>query len=419
MNTIFAEATPPGRGGVSIIRLSGPEARQVTEELAGPLPEVRHCYFRTIKDDDDLIDQALVVRFDHEASFTGEESSEFHLHGAPVVVRRLEEALRRRGLRQAEPGEFTMRSLISGKMNLTDVEGLSDLLLAETEIQRKLAVERSSGALGHMAERWGSDLIKAGAMITASIDFADEEIPEDVADDVGLILQQVRNSLEKELAGYPASERLKRGFEVAIIGAPNAGKSSLMNAIARRDIAIVTDRAGTTRDVVEFRADLRGIPVTFLDTAGIRKAVDQIEEIGIDRARDRALSSDLRIFLGPIPEMARDLVRERDFHIETKGDLTGSKGAISSLTGVGIDDLLDKIFDVLKEKISGAGLAGNERQAVAIADAAAALLIDDNLSVEILSENIREAVYHLRRLVGKIDIEDYLDQVFSTFCIGK
>lgn len=184
MDTIFAEATPPGRGGVSIVRLSGPASRQVAEDLAGALPDARYCYYRTIRDGDDLIDRALVVRFVAGASFTGEDSCEFHLHGAPVVVKRLEAALLARGLRRAEAGEFTLRSFASGQMDLAEVEGLSDLLAAETEAQRKLAVEASTGALGRLAEIWREGLVQAGAMITASIDFADEEIPEDVAADV-------------------------------------------------------------------------------------------------------------------------------------------------------------------------------------------------------------------------------------------
>ena len=333
MDTIFAEATPPGRGGVSIVRLSGPASRQVAEDLAGALPEARYSYYRSIRDGGDLIDRALLVRFEAGASFTGEDSCEFHLHGAPVVVKRLEAALLARGLRRAEPGEFTLRSFISGQMDLAEVEGLSDLLAAETESQRKLAVEASTGALGRLAEEWREGLVHAGAMITASIDFADEEIPDEVAADVWQVVAGVRASIAAELAGFPARERLRQGFEVALLGAPNAGKSSLMNAIARKDVAIVTEQAGTTRDVVEFRADLRGLPVIFLDTAGIRETEDLVEGIGIGRARDRAADADLRIFLGSVPDEARDLISEGDLFVETKGDLTGISGAISSQTG--------------------------------------------------------------------------------------
>ena len=419
MATIFAEATPPGRGGVSIIRLSGPDSRQVAEDLAGALPEARYCYYRAIRDDDDLIDRALVVRFEAGASFTGEDSCEFHLHGAPVVVKRLEAALLARGLRRAEAGEFTLRSFTSGQMDLAEVEGLSDLLAAETEAQRKLAVEASTGALGRLADEWREGLVHAGAMITAAIDFADEEIPDDVAEGVWLMVADVRRSIAAELAGFPARERLRHGFEVALLGAPNAGKSSLMNAIARKDVAIVTEQAGTTRDVVEFRADLRGLPVIFLDTAGIRETEDLVEGIGIGRARDRAIAADLRIFLGPVPDEARDLVQKDDLLIETKGDLTGDARAISSLTGVGVDLLLDRVFEILRERVGGSGVASHARQAQAMQAAVDALGVPEGTPPEFLAEAMREASYHLQRLVGKIDVDDYLDRVFSTFCVGK
>lgn len=419
MDTIFAEATPPGRGGVSIVRLSGPASRQVAEDLAGALPEARNSYYRSIRDGGDLIDRALLVRFEAGASFTGEDSCEFHLHGAPVVVKRLEAALLARGLRRAEPGEFTLRSFISGQMDLAEVEGLSDLLAAETESQRKLAVEASTGALGRLAEEWREGLVHAGAMITASIDFADEEIPDEVAADVWQVVAGVRASIAVELAGFPARERLRQGFEVALLGAPNAGKSSLMNAIARKDVAIVTEQAGTTRDVVEFRADLRGLPVIFLDTAGIRETEDLVEGIGIGRARDRAADADLRIFLGSVPDEARDLISEGDLFVETKGDLTGISGAISSQTGEGVDLLLDQIFEILRERVATSGVASHARQAEAMQAAVDALDMPDNAPPELLAEAMREALHHLQRLVGKVDVDDYLDRVFSTFCVGK
>ena len=419
METIFAEATPPGRGGVSIIRVSGPEARQVTEALCGPLSAARHGYYRPVRDGEDLIDNALVVRFDSGASFTGEESCEIHLHGAPVVVRRVEAALLQHGLRRAEAGEFTLRAFLSGRMDLAEIEGLSDLLSAETEAQRKLAVETSNGALGRLAEGWRASLVDAGAMITASIDFADEEIPDNVTDDLDQLIADVRNSIAAQLAAYPATERLRHGFEVALVGAPNAGKSSLMNAIARRDIAIVTDQAGTTRDVVEFRADLRGLPVTFLDTAGVRETDDKVEVIGIQRTRSRAAEADLRIFLGPVPDDVVDLQASDDIYVETRGDLSGAPGAISSVTGAGVDALLDTVFEVLRLRVAGLGVASHARQADALADAVAALTIPPALPPEVKMEMLREATHHLERLVGRIDVEDYLGQVFSTFCVGK
>lgn len=419
MDTIFAEATPPGRGGVSIIRISGSDAQRVAEALCGPLPDARYCYYRAVRHDEDLIDNALVIRFDHGASFTGEESCELHLHGAPVVVRCVECALVQLGLRRAEPGEFTLRAFLSGRLDLAEVEGLSDLLSAETEAQRKLAVEASNGALGRLAEGWRSGLVNAGAMITASIDFADEEIPDDVADDLDQMIDDVRESIADQLSAYPATERLRQGFEVALVGAPNAGKSSLMNAIARRDIAIVTDQAGTTRDVVEFRADLHGLPVTFLDTAGVRGTDDLVEIIGIERTRVRAEEADLRIFLGTVPDEVTDLQRPGDLYVETKGDLTGVAGAISSVTGEGVDALLKSVFENLRLRVAGIGLASHARQAEAMAGAVGALTVSSELPPEVKMEMLREAAHHLERLVGKVDVEDYLGQVFSNFCVGK
>ncbi|MDO5640758.1 MAG: tRNA uridine-5-carboxymethylaminomethyl(34) synthesis GTPase MnmE [Paracoccus sp. (in: a-proteobacteria)] len=419
METIFAEATPPGRGGVSIVRLSGTDARRVTEALCGTLPLARHGYYRAVRDGDDLIDTALVMRFDAGASFTGEEICEIHLHGAPVVVRRLEAALLARGLRRADAGEFTLRAFLSGRMDLVEVEGLSDLLSAETEAQRKLAVQTSNGALGHVVEDWRARLIEAGAMITASIDFADEEIPDDVTEHLDQVIAGVSAAISAQVAAFPATERLRSGFEVALVGAPNAGKSSLMNAIARRDIAIVTDQAGTTRDVVEFRADLHGLPVTFLDTAGVRETSDEIEVIGIQRTRDRAANADLRVFLGPVPDEVADLQALGDIHVETKGDLTGRADAISSVTGQGVDALLESIFEVLRLRVSGIGLASHARQAEAMGDAVVALSGTDGLPPEVVMENLREATHHLERLVGRVDVEDYLGHVFSKFCVGK
>ncbi|TKW66772.1 MAG: tRNA uridine-5-carboxymethylaminomethyl(34) synthesis GTPase MnmE [Paracoccus denitrificans] len=419
MDTIFAEATPPGRGGVSIVRISGPDARRVTEILCGSLPQARFGYYRPVVDGDDAIDNALVIRFDKGASFTGEESCELQLHGAPVVVKRVGAALKAHGLRHAEAGEFTLRAFLSGRMDLAEIEGLSDLLSAETEAQRKLAVETSNGALGRLAEGWRQALVAAGALITASIDFADEEIPEDVVEGLDDLIADVRASISKQLDSFPATERLRNGFEVALVGAPNAGKSSLMNAIARRDIAIVTDQAGTTRDIVEFRADLHGLPVTFLDTAGVRQTDDTVEVIGIQRTRDRAADADLRIFLGKVPEEVEDLVAPDDMFIETRADISGDLEAISSVTGKGVDELLEAIFDRLQQRISGLGVTSHARQADALADALTALDIPVSVPPEVKMEMLREATRNLERLVGRIDVEDYLGQVFSSFCVGK
>lgn len=420
MDTIFAEASPTGRGGVSIIRISGPMARKVAEGLAGPLPVARRAELRYIRDADEVLDQALVIRFDPGASFSGEEVVELHLHGAPVVVRRVSLALRNAGVRQAEAGEFTRRAFLNGRMDLSEVEGLSDLLEAETETQRRLALQTASGALGRRAEDWRQMLIRAGALTEASVDFADEEVPDDIPPEAIAVLDRLRDELEAEIAGYSAAERIRTGFEVAVIGPPNAGKSSFINRIAKREIALVSGIAGTTRDIIELRVDLRGLSVTFLDTAGLRMSDDLIETMGVDRARKRAEAADLRIHLSETGAAEGDLLRDGDLVVFSKADLGTVAGkAISAETGAGVPELLGEVYDILAERVAGAGLVSHQRQLNALTDAAEALTGAHLLPPELLAESIRAATASLDSLVGKIGAEDYLDEIFSSFCIGK
>lgn len=419
MDTIFAESTPPGRGGVSIIRLSGPEARAAAESLAGPLPEARRAELRTLRDLGEVLDQAFALRFEAGASFTGEEVVELHLHGAPVIARRVEAALLARGLRHAEAGEFTRRAFLNGRIDLAEAEGLADLLEAETEAQRRLAMSVASGGIGRQGERWRNMLIRAGALIEVSVDFADEEVPEDIPAEVFETLDLLRAEFDREIGGFAAAERCRVGFEVAVIGPPNAGKSSLINRIARREVAIVSEIAGTTRDVIELRIDLRGLAVTFLDTAGLRDTADPVESIGVGRARDRAEAADLRLHLsegGGVLDGAP--WRAGDIAVRTKADLTGTDG-VSAVTGAGIDGLLGEIYQRLSQRVAGAGLISHQRQLAALADARDALTDIDGLPAELLAEAVRRSAAALDRLVGKIGAEDYLDVIFSSFCIGK
>lgn len=421
MDLIFAEATPPGRGGVSIVRVSGAGARTVAERLAGPLPKPRHAYLREIADGENILDRALVMWFEAGHSFTGEDVVEIHLHGAPVIVRRLGQLLKAQGLRLAEAGEFTKRAFLNGKMDLSEVEGLGDLLAAETESQRLAALRMSNGELARKADAWRSLLIRAGALVESSVDFADEEVPEEVPGEVFELLDMFKAELEMQIRGYAAAERIRNGFEVAVIGPPNAGKSSLINRIAKREVALVSDIAGTTRDIIELRLDLKGLAVTLLDTAGLRNARDELESRGIDRARQRAEAADLRLHLSPEGKADNSLWQEGDLVVASKADLHDlERGlSVSSVTGAGLDMLLDKMFDVLSQKASGAALVSHERQLNALM--AARNAVDDvhELPAELLAEAVRHASSSLDHLLGRIGAEDYLDVVFTSFCIGK
>lgn len=416
MDTIYAEATPPGRGGVSVLRISGPQAVPAASALAGPMPPARQASLRPLRDAGEVIDRALVLFFPAGASFTGEDVVELHLHGAPVVVARVMRALADQGLRLAEAGEFTRRSFVNGRMALVDIEGLGDLLAAETEAQRRLAMRVAEGDLATQVALWREALIEAGALVMASIDFADEEVPEEVPPATHTRISEARRSLEAALRGYPAAERLRAGFTVAVIGPPNAGKSSLMNALAGREVAIVSPVAGTTRDVIEFHGDVAGMAVTFLDTAGLREAEDEIEAIGITRARTRAAEADLRIHLSSEGKADTDLWQPGDLVYRSKAD---AGGGVSAHTGAGIDAMMVALTEALRRRSAGAGLIAHQRQADCIRAALAALDGSDALAAELLAERLREATNALDRLIGRVGAEDYLDVVFSRFCIGK
>lgn len=421
MDLIYAEATPPGRGGVSIVRISGDDARLVAEHLTGTLPRARHAYLREIRDGDEVLDRALVMWFEKGHSFTGEELAELHLHGAPVIVRRLGQMLAGQGLRLAEAGEFTRRAFLNGRMDLSEVEGLGDLLAAETESQRRLALRMSSGELARKADGWRSLLIRAGALVESSVDFADEDVPEDVPDEVFHLLAALCHDLDEQISGYAAAERIRSGFEVAVIGPPNAGKSSLINRIARREVALVSDVAGTTRDIIELRLDIRGLAVTLLDTAGLRKSDDIVESLGIDRARSRAAAADLRLHLSPKGERDEDLWHEGDILVATKSDLfrTDKGLPVSSLTSDGLDNLISQIFHVLSMRIANAALVSHQRQLASLLEARDSLSDIANLPPELVAEAIRRSALCLDRLLGRIGAEDYLDVIFTSFCIGK
>ena len=421
MDLIFAEATPPGRGGVSVIRLSGTNARLTAERLVGQMPDARHAYFRTLRHDDEPIDQVLAMWFPEGQSFTGDEVAELHLHGAPVISRRVGSALLSMGARPAEAGEFTRRAFLNGRMDLAEIEGLGDLLAAETEAQRKLALRTASGELAQKALEWRQLLIEAGALVEVSVDFADEDVPDEVPNRVFEAIAELREALQRELAGFSSAERIRMGFEVAIIGPPNAGKSSLLNRLAQRDVAIVSDREGTTRDVIELKFDLNGLPVTFLDTAGLRESEDAVERIGIDRALNRAKSADLRIHLSRDGDIVQELWHPDDVIGVSHADIRESDAdlTLSAVTGHGIDKMLGIIGEILRYRVSSAGLISHERQRLEIITALEAVEGVGGLPAELIAEKLRLSAASLDRLLGRIGADDYLDAIFSSFCIGK
>ena len=428
MDTIFALASAQGRAGVSTIRVSGTDAWSVACRLCGSVPEPRRSAVRVLRTGDGaIIDQALVLAFKGPNSFTGEDVVELHVHGSIAVVRAvLSELSNQTGARLADAGEFTRRALENGKLDLSQVEGLADLIDAETEAQRKQAVRVLTGSLGEKVEGWRAKLIRAAALIEATIDFADEEVPVDVTPEVTTLLKQVSSELTSEIAGSYVAERIRAGFEVALVGAPNAGKSTLLNRLSGRDAAITSEIAGTTRDVIEVRMELGGLPVTFLDTAGLRESGDKIEAIGVERAMSRAREADLRVFLTEPGEKLLMAPQVHDIQVRPKADLAGDSGSgVSGKTGQGVPDLLDKITNVLRERVSNVGLATHERHRFAMQRALEELenslrgLMSGPEFYDITAQELRSAIRALETLVGRIDAENLLDEIFSSFCLGK
>ncbi|MEC7793102.1 MAG: tRNA uridine-5-carboxymethylaminomethyl(34) synthesis GTPase MnmE [Pseudomonadota bacterium] len=427
MDTIFALATAPGKAGVAIVRLSGPSAWQAVAALCGSVPAPRVSGLRVLTGRDGVLDEALVLTFEEGASFTGEKVAEFQLHGSTAVVDAvLAELGAMDGLRSAEAGEFTRRALENGRLDLAQVEGLADLIDAETEAQRKQAQRVLSGELGDKAESWRRDLIRAAALIEATIDFADEEVPVDVSPEVIALLMRVRGDLEKEIKGVGIAERLRTGFEVAIVGAPNIGKSTLLNALAGRDAAITSDVAGTTRDVIEVRMDLQGLPVTMLDTAGLRETEDTVEAIGVERAKVRAQQADMRVFLVVEGEAPAFDPLDGDLVLVGKADLVGEAvGRVSGVSGFGVSELVASVRDRLKKLAAGRGVATRDRHRSAMVvglsdiDRALEKIGAGGEVAELAAEDLRACVRALDSLVGRVDVEMLLDDIFSSFCIGK
>ena len=428
MDTIFALASAQGKAGVAVIRVSGPLAHDASAELCGRKIPLRGTTLRTLRDDKgEPLDQALVLSFSAPNSFTGENIVEFQTHGSTAVVSAVVQALSKvDGLRLADPGEFTRRALENGQLDLAQVEGLADLIEAETEAQRKQAHAVLSGGLGQLAERWRRDLIRAASLIEVTIDFADEDVPVDVTPEVTALLTGVHKDIESECQGVVIAERIRHGFEVAIIGAPNVGKSTLLNALAGREAAITSEYAGTTRDVIEVRMDLGGLPVTLLDTAGLRETEDHVEGIGIALARKRAEDADLRVFLVEADEALDVEMQAGDIRLLPKADeRQDAENSISGITGHGIDQLVSHVSQVLKDRSANVGIATRQRHqdtmktALLSLSSATDILQRGPEFYDIAAEDMRSAIRSLEMLVGRVDVENLLDEIFLSFCLGK
>lgn len=427
MDTIYALASARGKAGVAVIRVSGSHAHDAGRCLAGSLPDWRRAGVRILRTSQgDALDEALVLAFEKGASFTGEKVVEFHIHGGAAVSAAVLRALGElNGLRPAEPGEFTRRALENDCLDLSQVEGLGDLIEAETEAQRRQAMNVYSGRLGAKIREWRDQLVRAAALLTAVIDFADEDVPDSVSREAMHVLESLRKDLKDEIAGASVAERLRSGFEVAIIGPPNVGKSTLLNWLAGREAAITSELAGTTRDVIEVHMDIDGLPVTFLDTAGLRESGDRIERIGIERTKSRATQADLRVFLTLDGRTDRSLVSDEDITVIGKADTHAQPNGVSGLTGKGVEELIGRIAKILECRVAGIGNAIRERHRISLENAVVSLgvahaeMASGQNRVEIAAEEIRNAMHALDSVVGRTGIEDILDEIFSRFCIGK
>jgi tRNA modification GTPase len=445
-DTIFALATAPGRSAVAVVRVSGPDSRRAFIALAGALPSPRYAALRKLRNPHscERLDQALTLWFPGPGSFTGEDQVELHLHGGRAVIDAVLRALSDLGLRPAEAGEFTRRAFENGKLDLLEAEGVADLIDAETEAQRRQALDQLSGALRGREARWRGWLVDALGLLEAGIDFPDEEVPGGVVDQAVATLRALQGELAAALSDA-RGERVRDGFRVAILGLPNAGKSSLMNAVAGRDAAIVTPIAGTTRDVIEVALNVEGYRVSLADTAGLREAVDVVEAEGVRRGRALAAEAALRLFVVDVSD-AGDAAWEREAAILEAGDVI-----VMNKVDRGVDAAIDQCkayaaahgLDVVEASASlavigevEAALARRVVDRLAAADAPTITrlrhreTLKDALSqleralapdraTELVAEDVRLVSRALARLAGRINADQVLDKVFSSFCIGK
>jgi tRNA modification GTPase len=445
--TIFALSSGRPPSAIAIVRVSGPQARAALATLAGKVPEPRMASRVLLRDaGQQPIDDAVVLWFPGPASATGEDIAEFHVHGGRAVLAALFAALSGfENVRAAEPGEFTRRAFENGKLDLTEAEALDDLIHADTDRQRRQALRQLKGLLGERATDWRARIIEASALIEAGIDFSDEgDIPAELIAPALARIKSLRGEIEEVLAAQGRSERLREGLVVAISGPPNVGKSTLINQLARREVAIVSPHAGTTRDVIEVQLDLDGYPVTVIDTAGIRETADPVEQEGVRRARRRAAEADLVLWMieaeheerGPAGDAPVWVVRNKiDLYAASGVSLRGPAGAlrgaaggtgfeISAGRGDGVAELIAGLVAFARDYF-GSGedsLIGRERQRKLLRETVHSLqcsiTVMDN-GEELAAEELRAAAHSLGRLLGRVDVEDVLDVIFREFCVGK
>ena len=434
-DTIYALASGAAAGAVAVLRLSGPRTGEAVRRLTGSLPPPRRASLRRLSaTDGEILDHALVLWFPGPASYTGEDAAELHLHGGRSVIGGVMEALTASGLRQAEPGEFTRRAFLHGKMDLTAAEGIADLIAAETAAQRRQALHQADGGLANLYDGWAERLARLLAHQEAAIEFAEDGLPTDLDAKARAGAGALRAEIKAHLADERRGELLREGLVFAIIGAPNTGKSSLLNALVGREAAIVSARAGTTRDIVEARLDLAGVPVTLSDTAGLREAGDEIEAEGIKRAERRAQEAQLviTVFAADQPPDAETLrwVGSEVLVLVNKCDLAPAPDAIadvptmavSAREGIGLSTLRDRLAEAAL-RLTGAG-EGNQltrpRHRAALTEAVTLLAEAEGAGLpELTSEALRAALFALGRLTGRVGVEEILDIVFRDFCIGK
>ncbi|MFN3584761.1 tRNA uridine-5-carboxymethylaminomethyl(34) synthesis GTPase MnmE [Phenylobacterium sp.] len=443
-DTIFAPATAAGRAAVAVVRVSGPRSEAAVLALGGDLPEPRRAAVRRLFDGEGRpIDEALVLWFPGPGSYTGEDAAEFHVHGGTAVVGALVDALAGLGLRLAEPGEFTRRAFENGKLDLAQAEGVADLIDAETDAQRRQALEQLGGRLSEVQARWREALTEALAMFEAAVDFPDEEVPADVAARARPVLEDLVREIEAAAADAARGERVREGYRIALVGAPNAGKSTLLNALVGREAAIVTAQPGTTRDVIEVPMVLGGYKVLLADTAGLRDTDEEIEAEGVRRARAWAEGADLRLWLvdgssDEIPGLP-DEVREGDLCLIAKRDLpVGPAGAwaaevarrmgiaAAEVTARGPSDvawlkqtLTEKVVEALGGAETPAATRLRHRELLAEAATRLRQALAQEEHLELAAEDVRLAARALDRITGRIDPEAVLGRIFATFCIGK